>query len=98
MVLYGIVWYGMVWYGMVWYCIVLYLQHWGVYPLKILIQYKRNTIFAVTREARVKGFEFFSLYCAKTGKACVFELLYNLKHALADNVDRVSPGPFFSGL
>ena len=31
-------------------------------------------------------------------KVCIFEMLNNLTHALAVNVDRVSPGPFFSGL
>ena len=51
----------------------------------------RNTIFAVTREARVKDIPFSS---AKTGKVTIFEILYNLTHALVDNMDRVSPGPF----
>ena len=37
-------------------------------------------------------------FYSNIGKACIFEMLYNFIHALAVNVDRVSPGPFFSGL
>ena len=66
-------------------------------PIPIILT--RNTIFAVIREARVKNFGhyYFSLLL-KQEKLAFSKCYDNLTHALAVNVDRVGPGPFFSGL
>ena len=55
-----------------------------------------NTLFAVTREARVTVFFFSHYHFFSSVKTCEnLEMLYNVIHTLTFNVDRARPGHSF---